>query len=267
MRRARARSTTRRVLVWLALTNCSLASAQQATHAPDATLERPAASQQAMPSMMQGMDMDDAESEHWVWLENLEAVAGSEHGGAWDGQAWFGGDLNKLWLKSEGGYVDGRSGEAKVEALWAHAALPFWDTQIGWRHDFGFGPSREWAAFGVQGISSYWFDTEITAYVGEQGRTAARLKTEYDIYFTQRLILKPEIELNAYGRADRERALGAGLSEGQFELRLRYDCSRRLAPYVGFVYDRKFAGTATLARAAGQPMLQHRAVAGVAFFF
>jgi copper resistance protein B len=267
MRGRRAVGAMRRVFCSFALTSCSLASAQESTHGPDATLERPAASQQAMPSMMPGMDMDDAESEHLVWLENLEAVAGTEHGGAWDGQARFGGDLHKLWLKSEGDYVDGRNEEAKVEALWAHAALPFWDTQIGWRHDFGFGPSREWAAFGVQGIAAYWFDTEITAYVGEEGRTAARLKTEYDIYITQRLILKPEIELNAYGRADRERALGAGLSEGQFDLRLRYEFSRRLAPYVGLVYDRKFAGTATLTRAAGQPMLQHRTVAGVAFFF
>ncbi|WP_256581914.1 copper resistance protein B, partial [Pseudomonas sp. MPR-AND1A] len=86
-----------------------------------------------------------------------------------------------------------------MEALWAHALLPFWDTQMGVRYDFSRGPTRTWAALGVQGISPFWFDVEATAYVGEAGRTAARLKAEYDIYLTQRLILRPEIEMNLYG--------------------------------------------------------------------
>jgi copper resistance protein B len=256
-------------LYWLACSSGAFADepGSVTTHAADAALERPATSQQVTPSMMPGMDMDDATSQHFVWLENLEAVAGTLHGGAWDAQAWFGGDLNKLWLKSEGDSLDAGNAQGKVEALWAHAVLPFWDTQLGWRHDFGSGPSRDWAAFGVQGISPYWFDAEITGYVGEEGRTAVRLKTEYDLFITQRLVLKPEIELNAYGKPDRERTLGAGLAEGQFELRLRYAFTRRLSPYVGYVYDSKFAQSASLARAAGEPTVQHRAVAGLAFFF
>ena len=60
-------------------------------------------------------------------------------------------------------------------------------------------PSHETHAPDLGGISPYWFDIELTGYVGEEGRTAVRLKTEYDLYLTQRLILKPEIEFNAYG--------------------------------------------------------------------
>jgi copper resistance protein B len=237
------------------------------THAPDPALERAAASEQFKAPMMRGMDMDDASIKHRIWIENLEGVFGSKNGVAWDGQAWLGGDFDKLWVKSEGSLIGGRTQGAKVEALWAHAILPFWDSQLGVRHDFGTGPSREWAAFGVQGISPYWFDVELTGYFGEEGRTAVRLKTEYDLYLTQRLILKPEIELNAYGKPDRARDLGAGLADGQFELRLRYEFTRRFAPYVGYVYDRKFAGSATLARNAGDAAIDHRAVAGVTFFF
>jgi copper resistance protein B len=248
----------------------SVCIAQQSeTHAPDPTLERPAASQQFMPPMMTGMDtdMNDAGMQHRVWLENLEGVYGNKNGGAWDAQAWLGGDFDKLWLKSEGATLGSKTQGAKVEALWAHAILPFWDTQLGVRHDFSGGPSREWAAFGIQGITPYWFDVELTGYVGEEGRTAVRLKAEYDLYLTQRLVLKPEIELNAYGKPDRARDLGAGLADGQFELRLRYEFTRRFAPYVGYVYDRKFAGSATLARQAGDPAVDHRTVAGVEFFF
>jgi copper resistance protein B len=239
----------------------------RSTHAPDPALERAAASEKFMPPMMPGMDMDDASIKHRVWIENLEGVFGSKDGVAWDGQAWLGGDFDKLWLKTEGSRLGNRTQDAKVEALWAHAILPFWDSQLGVRHDFGGGPSREWAAFGIQGISPYWFDIELTVYFGEEGRTALRLKTEYDLYLTQRLILKPEIELNAYGKPDRARDLGAGLADGQFELRLRYEFTRRFAPYVGYVYDRKFAGSATLARNAGDPATDHRAVAGVGFSF
>ncbi len=241
----------------------------QETHAPDLNLERPALSQHITPPMMSGMDtdMNDAGLQHRVWIENLEGIYGTRNGGAWDAQAWLGKDFDKLWIKSEGTTLSGKTQDSKVEALWAHAILPFWDTQLGVRHDFSGGPSREWAAFGVQGTSPYWFDVELTGYVGEGGRTALRLKTEYDLYLTQRLILKPEIELNAYGKPDRARAIGAGLSDGQFEMRLRYEFTRRFAPYVGYVYDRKFAGSATLARAADDPAVDHRIVAGIELFF
>ena len=239
------------------------------SHGPEPDLERPAASEHVTQPMMAGMDtdMNDAGLQHRIWLENLEGVFGTNNGVAWDGQGWLGGDFDKLWVKSEGVILGGKTQDSKVEALWAHAILPFWDTQLGVRHDFSGGPSREWAAFGVQGISPYWFDVELTGYVGEEGRTAVRLKSEYDLYLTQRLILKPEIELNAYDKPDRARQIGAGLSDGQFELRLRYEFTRRFAPYVGYSYDRKFAGSATLAHEAGDPAVDHRAVAGVEFFF
>jgi len=77
----------------------------------------------------------------------------------------------------------------------------------GGRQDFGAGPARTWAAIGVQGLAPYWFNTEATFYVGEQGRTAMRLKSEYELLFTQRLILQPEAEANLYGKSDPGRQL------------------------------------------------------------
>jgi copper resistance protein B len=237
------------------------------THAPDPALQRPAASQKYVPPVMPGMDMDDATNQHQVLIENLEGVNGNRNGGAWDAQGWYGGDFNKLWFKSEGERLGGRTDGAKMEALWAHAIRPFWDTQLGVRYDFSGGPSRTWAAFGVQGISPFWFDVEATAYVGDAGRTAARVKAEYDVYFTQRLVLRPEIELNLYGRADPERNIGAGLSDGQAALRVRYEFTRRFAPYVGFVWDKKFGASATYVRREGDSAIDHRLVAGLLFFF
>jgi copper resistance protein B len=242
--------------VWLGVLAVFAAFAACAQHEP-------------VPPTMPGMDtdMDDAGLHHSVWLENLEGVHGERNGVAWDAQGWLGGDFDKLWIKSEGAALGGGTRDFKIEALWAHAILPFWDSQLGMRHDFGAGPGREWAAFGVQGLSPYWFDVELTGYVGDQGRTALRLKTEYDLRLTQRLILKPEMELNAYGKADRARQLGSGLADGRFELRLRYEFTRRFAAYVGYVYDRKFGASAALERQAGAAALDHRAVAGIGVLF
>jgi copper resistance protein B len=257
------------VLGALAATPPPAADEAKSAHASDPSLERPAATEQFTPAKMPGMDsdMNDGGVQHRVWIENLEGVYGTTNGGAWDAQAWLGGDFDKLWIKTEGATLGGKTQGAKVEALWARAILPFWDAQLGMRHDFSGGHAREWAAFGVQGLTPYWFDVELTGYVGEEGRTAVRLKTEYDLYLNQRLILKPEIELNAYGKPDRARNFGAGLADGQFGLRLRYELTRRFAPYIGYVYDRKFAGSATLARRASDPAIDHRAVAGIQLFF
>ena len=56
------------------------------------------------PSAMDAaMDMDDTESHSSVLIDQLELRSGEgETGGAWQGQAWYGGDYDKLWIRSEG---------------------------------------------------------------------------------------------------------------------------------------------------------------------
>lgn len=103
--------------------------------------------------------------------------------------------------------------------------------------------ARAWAALGVQGLAPYWFSTEATFYVRGQGRTAVRLKSEYELLFTQRLILQPEAEANLYGKSDPARQLGSGLSDLEIGLRLRYEVRREFAPYIGVVWARQFGGT------------------------
>ncbi len=197
-------------------------------------------------------------------IDRLEYVHTADgHSGVLDGQAWYGGDLDKATLKFEADASGGRVNDARVEALWSHAVSAFWDTQLGVRHDGGDGPAREWAAFGVQGLAPYWFDVQATAYVGASGRTAARLDVEYEVLFTQRLILTPKFELNAYGRDDPQRGIGRGLSDASFGLRLRYEIRRRFAPYLGVTWSRRFSRSADLARSRGESSSGHAWVAGV----
>ena len=109
---------------------------------------------------MRGMDMPDNALLGMVLLDQLE-YAHSAHGNAEfiDGQAWYGRNFDKLWVKAEGEVDRGRLGDLRTEALWDHAITTYWGTQLGVRHDFGQGPDRTWAAFGVQGLAPYWFDT------------------------------------------------------------------------------------------------------------
>jgi copper resistance protein B len=150
--------------------------------------------------------------------------------------------------------------------LWDHTIATFWSTQLGVRHDSGVGPSRNWLAFGVRGLAPYWFDTEATAYWSGAG-LAARFKVRYELLFTQRLILEPEIETNLYSRSDPARGQGSGLSDLGLNLRLRYEVRRQFAPYVGVTWNRNFGNTADFARARGERNKTTQLVAGLRLWY
>ena len=119
----------------------------------------------------------------------------------------------------------------------------------------------------MQGLAPYWFDVEASAYVEPSGRTHVRVETEYDLLLTNRLVLQPLVEFEIYGRADPERRIDAGLSTGEFGVRLRYEFRREFAPYVGVVWNRKFFGTADYAEAAGQDVAGTRLAVGLRTWF
>lgn len=202
-------------------------------------------------------------------LDKFEA--GDDDTQHWDAQGWLsqsgsGGDLNRLWLKSEGEREGGSTRHAELQALYSRAVSPFFDAQVGVRHDFQ-PVSRDWLALGIQGLAPYFFETEATLFVGTEGRTALRLKAEYDLLFTQKLILSPELELNFYGEDDIEAGVGSGLSDLEFGLRLRYEIRRELAPYIGVAWKHSFGDTADFARAHGDESQQVQWVAGVTLWF
>lgn len=201
-------------------------------------------------------------------VDRLEAVRTSDiSSAAYDVQAWYGRDYDRAVLKAEGYYDNGDFEEASTELLWGHAVAVFWNSQLGLRYDSGEGPSRSWLAFGIQGLAPFWFEVDATAYVGEGGRTAANVAAEYEVLFTQKLILQPRIEADFYGKDDNERGIGSGLSEVKAGLRLRYEIRRELAPYVGVEWAGMFGGTADYNRAADLDTKETRAMAGIRFWF
>jgi copper resistance protein B len=201
---------------------------------------------------MTGMAMDDSVAVGKVMLDQLEQEAGSGNAIlAWDGQAWYGADYNKLWLKSEGSPNPDDKTDARSELLWDHVIARWWSVQTGVRYDLVQGPARGWVAAGIQGLAPYWFDVEATLYLGDGGRTAARFRAEHDVLLTQRLIVQPEFEADLYGKTDAARQIGSGLSDFQLGLRARYEIRREIAPYIGLAWRRDVGGTAQFARTNG----------------
>lgn len=217
---------------------------------------------------MPGLHMLDDAARGVLLIDRMEYFDGRNGNGvALDAQGWYGTDANKLWFKAEGETGAGRLQDLRTEVLWARPIGIYWDTQFGVRHDFGVGPGRTWAAFGVEGLAPYFFNVAATFYVGQAGRTALRFESEDELLLTQRLILQPRFEVNLYGRDDRARGIGSGLSDATAGVRLRYEFTRKFAPYVGVEFDRKFGRTADFARAAGEPAFDPRLVAGLHFWF
>lgn len=193
----------------------------------------------------------------------------AEAGGAfaWDSTTWIGSDLDRLWVRSEGERVSGSTHIADIELLYGRSITAWWDVVGGIRHDFRPGPSRTWAAIGVQGLAPYWFEVAATAYLGESGHVAARLEVEYELLLTNRLVLQPVLEVELHGKDDPQRGTGSGLSSVEAGLRLRYELSRRFAPYAGVTTERLYGDTARLHHRAGGDARETRLVAGVRWWF
>ena len=185
-----------------------------------------------------------------------------------DMQAWYGGDIDKLWLKSE---VEGSWGEklehAEMQALWSHAIDPWFDLQAGVRYDPQPGPNRSHLVLGVQGLAPYWWEVEGALFLSNKGDVTARAEAEYDLRITQKLILQPRAEIDLSLQDVPELAIGSGLTDASLGLRLRYQISPLVAPYIGVEYERAFGDTRRFLRAEGENSGGFNLLAGVRFWF
>lgn len=221
----------------------------------------------AFPAGLEGHTVHDRRITTFVLFDRVEWQGQADGGVAFENTTWVGGDVNRVWLRPEGEFEDGRLESAAIDVLFGRSVSRWWDVVGGVRQDFRPGDPQTWAALGIQGLAPYWFEVEATGYVGEGGRTRANLEVEYDLLLTNRLMLQPLVEIEMYGKDDPSRGIGAGLSSIETGLRLRYEIRRELAPYVGLTWERKLFGTADIARGDGHDPSRLRMVAGVRTWF
>ena len=224
------------------------------------------ASSLSLPVFASGMDDDPLISKVMIGQLETRSTDGSDPT-VLEAQAWFGRDLQKLWIKADVEQISGETEEAELQFLYSKAVAPYWDFQVGWRTDIRPKPDRDWLAIGFQGLAPYFYEIDAAAFIGEGGQTAFRLEAEYEILFTQKLILTPEAEVNFYGKDDPALDIGSGLSDMELGLRLRYEIKREFAPYVGVNWTKKYGDTADFARAAGEDTSDTQLVAGLRAWF
>jgi copper resistance protein B len=180
-------------------------------------------------------------------------IRNGRDGYRWDGEASFGGDIDRFVVKTEGegGFRD-RVDDAEIQALYSRAIGPYFNLQAGVRQDLGAGARPTYAAVGFEGLAPYWFEVEGALFLSDKGNLLGRIEGYYDQRITQRLILQPRVEFNLAAQDVRDSRIGSGLSDAELGLRLRYEVAREFAPYVGVSWERRFGDSARFARADGE---------------
>ncbi|KLJ02124.1 copper resistance protein B [Luteimonas sp. FCS-9] len=212
--------------------------------------------------------MGDSAVRSFVRVDRLEGFE-ADHGRGlgWEVDGWIGGDVHRLWLKTGGERVGGRTHDASFDALYGRSVSPWWDVVAGAHHVFAPGRAKTYASVGVQGLAPYLFEVSAMAHVDGGGRVLAELEVEYEMLLTNRLILQPALEISAASESDPARHIGSGLGGIEAGLRLRYEFTRRFAPYVGIVHERSFGETRALEQADGGSGRETRWVIGVRTWF
>lgn len=244
--------------VWLAssLAIAGVAAAAEADHVSHAA-----------PTAMADHSVHDNAAHGFVLADRLEYWNADPGAGvAWSVHGWLGTDTDRLWLRSEGSRADGRFDAADVELLYGHSFSRWWDVMTGARQELGHDGHR-WAALGVQGLAPWRIEVAATAYATAHGRTAARMDAGYSLLLTNRLVLQPRVQLWAYGRDDDARGIASGLANLEAGLRLRYEFTRRFAPYAGVELDRALGDTASLRRGSGDGAADTGVVLGIRTWF
>ena len=204
-----------------------------------------------------------------IQIDQLEYRATSGRAGyGWKASAWYGGDINRIVFATEGEGEFGHAAErAETRVVLRHALDPWWNLEVGVRHDFAPSPQRTYAAIGFEGLAPYWFELEGQMFVSDKGDFHLRLSGSHDIRLAGPLVLQPDAEVNIALQDVPAIRIGAGVERIELGARLRYEITPQFAPYVGVHWERKLGRTADYARADGERASAVSAVIGLRAWF
>ena len=202
------------------------------------------------------------------WSKVMVEIAEYRPGAGGDGFAWevrasFGGDINRFVVKSQGEGVAGQLEDAELHGLYSRAITPYFNLQAGVRHDVRPTPGRTYATVGIEGLAPYWFEVDSALFLSDKGDASARFEASYDLRLTSRVTLEPRIEANIQAQDVPSLGLGAGLSDVEAGVRLRYAITPEIGPYIGVNHTRMIGDSADFARASGEASRDTRFVVGL----
>ncbi|HEY0712446.1 MAG TPA: copper resistance protein B [Polyangia bacterium] len=217
-------------------------------------------------------DMMTWEPELFLMSEVLEYVPlAHERPVRYDLTGWFGGDVNRIWMKAEGSQsTEAAGGETEFQLLYSRLISSFWDVQAGLLLDLRYGggtDARVMLALGLEGLAPGWFEVEPVVFISHSGDVSASLTSYYDLFLSQRLVAQARFETALAVQSVPEFGVGSGINRIDLGLRIRYEVVRQFAPYLGVAWLRQLMETADLARAAGADVGQVSFVAGLQLWY
>lgn len=214
--------------------------------------------------------VDDRKRDTFVLVDVLEyRPKRGDSDYRWDVEGWRGGDFNKLWFKSEGERNTALKADYDIDAqlLYGRFLRKYYDFQVGLRAETqtyqGRNVTRAHAVVGVEGLVPYNYEVEAALFISQGGDVSGRFSLTKDFRMTQRWIVQSRFETNVAAQRVERFTTGRGLNNIEYGLRVRYEISRKFAPYAGVSFDRAFFGTADLVRQDGGDPSQIRFVVGV----
>jgi copper resistance protein B len=187
----------------------------------------------------------------------------------WDMEGWHGGDINRLWFKSEGERNTALKADYDIDGqlLYGRFLRKYYDFQVGVRGETqtfqGRNVTRAHAVIGVEGLVPYNYEVETAMFISQNGDVSGRFSLTKDFLLSQRWIVQSRFETSVAAQRVERFTTGKGLNNVEWGLRVRYEISRKFAPYAGVSFDRSFFGTAAMVREEGGDPSQIRFVLGV----
>lgn len=152
----------------------------------------------------------------------------------------IGTDENKIFIKVHADQAESEQTEYEAKVLYSRMLNDFWDVQTGLRYlnnqNREVDSEQLGAVLGIHGLAPYFFETDVYLYLGKDKQGSLSLETERDLLLTQKLILKPYLDVNIVLSDDSNYAKKSGLSRAQLGLETRYEINKKVMPFVDIAY-------------------------------
>ena len=158
-------------------------------------------------------------------------------------------------------------GELQVEELWNPAIAKGLRLAIGARQDVRPGEDLAHATFGIEADLLPGLYAEHYAYLSQRGELTGAAKMVVTLPLEEGIALEPRAELNWAARDNPLEAIGPGLVDTRFSMRLRRSLGERFDVYVGLVHWRLHGRSADYALSEGAPTRSSDVVIGGGFAF
>ena len=170
----------------------------------------------------------------WLRNDEGEGVLKSEL------ETRIGTDENKIFIKVHADRAESEQAEYDAKVLYSRNVADFWDVQAGlrYRNDQNREVDQDQvdAVIGIHGLAPYFFETNAYLFLGQDQQVSFTLETERDLLLTQKLIVKPYLDLNVIFSDDSNYAKKSGLNTAQLGLETRYEINKKVMPFIDVAY-------------------------------